>query len=136
MAEDFYTFYNWELTGPSRYHCRPIGPDYFDWLFSMLAGTGLTFLFRCNLAGRVYYRSRLMVPFDHGCVVHTNPDAAYWHRVAESMEGCDPLAEAVRAARRHGVPIWAWFNWNEFQSIREDWAEWVDPVWYERPRKY
>jgi len=136
MAGQFTKFYTYDLTDPPRYHYRPIDGEYFDWLFSMLEGTGLTFLYRCNTAGRAYYPSRLMAQFDHDCVDHNNPKAAFWHRVAEALDGCDPFAEAVRAARRHGVPIWAWFNWNEFQCIREDWAKWVDPVWYEKPRKY
>ena len=126
----------WDPSDPPRYHHRAIDGEYFDWLFSMLEGTGVTFMFRCNLAGRAYYHSRLMTPFDHACVEHRNPDAQFWHRVADSLDGCDPLAEAVGAARRHGVPIWAWFNWNEFHCVRKDWLYLIDPLWYARPRKY
>ena len=136
MASEFKKFYTWDPSDPPRYHCRAVDAAYFDWLFSMLAGTGLTFLYRCNLAGRAYYRSMLMAPFDHSCVDQHNPQAAIWHRVANVLDGCDPLAEAVRAAKRHRVPIWAWFNWNEFQCLRRDWVYLVDPVWYETPRKY
>lgn len=136
MAQDFRLFYTWDPSDPPRYHCRPLDGAYFDWLFSMLAGTGLTFLYRCNLAGRAYYPSRLLAPFDHGCVEHRNPDAAFWHRVADTLDGCDPLAEAVRAARRHHVPIWAWYNWNEFQCVRRDWLYLIDPEWYAAPRHY
>ena len=46
------------------------------------------------------------------------------------------LAEAVRAGRRYGVPVWAWHNWNEFQCIRPGWLYQIDPVWCERPQKY
>lgn len=134
--DDFKLFYPWDPSDPPRYHHRRIDGDYFDWLFSMLEGTGLTFTYRCNLAGRAYYPSRLMAPFDHDCVEGRNPDAAYWHRVADVLDGCDPLAEAVRAARRHSVPIWAWFNWNEFQCVRPDWLYLVDPQWYATPRRY
>ena len=92
-------FYNWDPTDPPRYHKDPIDADYFDWLFAMLEGTGLTFLYRCNTAGRTYYPSRLMAPFDHSCVDHNNEQAAFWHQVADMLDGCDPLAEAVRAGR-------------------------------------
>jgi hypothetical protein len=129
-------FYNWDPTDPPRYHKDPIDADYFDWLFAMLEGTGLTFLYRCNTAGRAYYPSRLMAPFDHSCVDHNNEQAAFWHRVADMLDGCDPLAEAVRAGRRYNVPVWAWSNWNEFQCVRPGWLYQIDPVWYERPRKY
>ena len=136
MNQDFKRFYPWDPSDPPRVHLRRIAGAYFDWLFAMREGTGLTFMYRCNLAGRAYYPSRLMAPFDHGCVDHRNPGAGIWHRVAEMIEGCDPLAEAVRAARRHGVPIWTWFNWNEFQCVRPDWLSLVDPEWYEQPRRY
>ena len=136
MGEPFRVFYPWDPSDPPRYHCRTVDGEYFEWLFSQLEGTGLTFLYRCNLAGRAYYPSRRMAPFDHTCIDHTNPDAQLWHRVADVLDGCDPLAEAVRAARRHDVPIWAWFNWNEFQCIRRDWLSLIDPVWYDNPRRY
>lgn len=129
-------FYNWDPTDSPRYHKNPIDADYFDWLFAMLEGTGLTFMFRCNTAGRTYYPSRLMAPFDHSCVDPGNEQAAVWHRVADMLDRCDPLAEAVRAGRRYGVPVWAWYNWNEFQHVRPGWLYQIDPVWYERPRKY
>ena len=135
-TEEFTIFYNWDPSDPPRYHHKPIDAEYFEWLFSMLECTGVTFLYRCNLAGRAYYPSRAMAPFDHSCVEHRNPKAAIWHKVADVLDGCDPLAEAVRAARRHNVKIWAWFNWNEFQNIRRDWLYLIDPVWYESPRKY
>ena len=138
MNSKFKMFYTWDPSDPPRYHHKVVDGEYFEWLFSMLAGTGVTFLYRCNLAGRAYYPSRIMAPFDHSCAERSNPnpEAALWHRVADMLDVCDPFAEAVRAARWHGVPIWAWFNWNEFQCIRRDWVYLVDPVWYEQPRKY
>lgn len=136
MKNDFKCFYPWDPSDPPRLHHRAIDGDYFDWLFAMLEGTGLTFMYRCNLAGRTYYPSRHMAPFDHSCVDHRNPDAAIWHKVANTVEGCDPLAEALRAARRHGIEIWGWFNWNEFQCVRPDWLTLIDPEWYEAPRHY
>ena len=136
MPDSFRTFYTYDPTDPPRFHGRVVDGEYFEWLFSMLEGTGLTFLFRCNLAGRAYYPSHAMATFDHGCVDAHNPEAQYWHRVADMMDACDPLAEAVRAARKHDMPIWGWWNWNEFQCVRRDYVYLVDPVWYERPRKY
>jgi len=53
-----------------------------------------------------------------------------------SDNGAEFTANAVRAARRYGVSIWAWWNWNEFQNVRRDWLKMIDPQWYERPRKY
>lgn len=136
MTKPFRLFYTLDMTDPPRFHHRPIDAEYFEWLFSMLEGTGVTVLYRCNLAGRCYYPSRVMAPFDHACVDHDNPAAQYWHRVADMLDGLDPFAEAVRAARRHDVPVWAWWNWNEFQCIRRHVLYLVDPLWYERPRKY
>ena len=136
MVVPFRTFYTYDPTDPPRFHDRVVDGEYFDWLFGMLAGTGLTFLFRCNLAGRTYYPSRAMAPFGHECVAADNPAAQYWHRVADMMDACDPLAEAVRAARKYDVPIWGWWNWNEFQCVRRDYVYLIDPVWFERPRKY
>ena len=65
----------------------------------------MTFLYRANLCGRSYYRNRLMSPFDQATVDQENPQAQMWRKTAAMMEGCDPLAEAVRAARRHGIRI-------------------------------
>ena len=132
----FTLFYTYDPTDPPRFHKEVCDGAYFDWLFDTLEGTGLTFLYRCNLAGRAYYPSKLMAPFDHDCVDPYNPEAQYWHRVADMMDACDPLAEAVRAARAHGVPVWAWFNWNEFQCVRADHLSLIDPTWYAAPRKY
>ena len=134
--QPFLLFYNYDPTDPPRFHRGAVGRDYFDWLFSLLAGTGLTFLFRCNTAGRAYYPSQVMAPFDHGCVDPHNPAAQYWHRVADMLDLGDPLAAAMEAARRHRVPIWAWVNWNEFQCVRRDYVSLIDPVWYAAPRKY
>ena len=136
MANDFTLFYNWDPSDPPRFHSRAIDRAYFDWLFDMLEGTGVTFLYRCNLAGRAYYPSSLMSRFDHGCIDHRNEKAQFWHRVADMLDGADPLADAVDAARRHGVAIWVWWNWNEFQNVREGWLNLADPLWYERPRNY
>lgn len=136
IPDKFTKFYTYDLSDPPRYHNKKINYEYFDWLFSILAGTGLTFMYRCNLAGRAYYHSNYMAHFDHSCVEHKNPDADMWHKVAYAIEGCDPFAEAVRAAKKHKVPVWAWVNWNEFQCIRKDWLYLIDPVWYEKPRKY
>ena len=133
---DFKLFYDWDPSDPPRYHCRVIDADYFEWLFSLLEGTGVTFMYRCNLAGRAYYPSKLMSPFDRNCVESANPDAAAWYRLADMLEACDPLAEAVKAGRRHKIPVWAWFNWNEFQNVRPNWVYLVDPVWYKEPRQY
>lgn len=132
----FSLFYNFDPTDPPRVHHRAIDAEYWDWLFGMLQETGLTFSYRCNTAGRAYYHSRHLARFDHDCVERQNPDAAVWHRVAEMLEGHDPLACAVAAARKHGVPIRAWLNFNEFQNVRRDWVYLIDPVWYEKPRKY
>jgi hypothetical protein len=130
-------FYTWDLSDPPRYHAEPIGPDYFDWLFSRLAGTGITFLFRCNLSGRTYYPSTLMSPIDRSVIDPDNPKALQmWQRVVQVLEDCDPLAEAVRAARKYKVPIWAWWNWQEFQNVRRGWISMIDPTWYQNPRKY
>ena len=129
-------FYNFDPTDPSRYHDRTIDGAYFDWLMEMLAGTGVALLFRANLAGRAYYPSRLMATFDHATVNHDNPDAWRFHRVADMMEACDPLAEAVRAGRRHGIPVWIWWNWNEWHNVRPDWIDVNDRAWYDKPRKY
>ena len=136
MADEFQLFYNYDPSDPPRYHCRAIDDEYFDWLFGMLEGTGVTFLYRCNLAGRAYYHSRLMARFDHDCVEWRNPKAQFWHRVADILDGGDPLASAVKAARRHGIPIWGWFNWNEFHSVRRDWIYAIEPEWFEKPRKF
>jgi len=65
----------------------------------MLEGTGLTFLFRCNLAGRVYYPSRLMAMFDHDCIDPRNPDGATWKRIADAVQGCDLLFRPNRRSR-------------------------------------
>ena len=130
-------FYTWDLSDPSRFHHEPIDGTYFDWLFSRLAGTGITFLFRCNLAGRTYYHSELMKPMDESAINSSNPQALeMWRTVTRVLEVCNPLAEAVRAARKYDVPIWAWWNWQEFQCVRRGWLELIDPTWYENPRKY
>lgn len=134
--QPFRTFFNFDPTDPSRFHKGPIDEEYFDWLFSLLEGTGLTFLYRCNTAGRTYYHSKVMAAFDHECVDPYNEEAQYWHRTAEMMDIGDPFAAAVKAARKHDVPIWAWCNWNEFQNTRQDYLSLIDPVWYESPRKY
>jgi len=136
MSKEFELFYPFDLTDPSRYHYKVIDGEYFDWLFSHLAGTGLTFLYRMNAAGRCYYPSRHMTMFDHASVDYGNPDAQYWHRVPEALEGSDLLAEAVQAAKRHGVKVWAWWNWNEWQNIRQGYIDLVDREWYDKPRKY
>ncbi|MFH1616939.1 MAG: hypothetical protein ABIG61_17875, partial [Planctomycetota bacterium] len=60
MSSEFKMFYTFDPSGPPRYHHKLIDEEYFEWLFSMLEGTGLTFLYRCNLAGRAYYQSKLM----------------------------------------------------------------------------
>ncbi len=60
----FTIFYPWDPSDPPRYHNAPVDRDYFDWLFSNLAGTGVTFLYRCNLSGRAYYPSKLLQPWD------------------------------------------------------------------------
>ena len=91
MAEDFKLFYTWTLSGPARYHRRSVDGEYFEWLFSMLEGTGVTFLYRCNVAGRAYYPSRYMSAFDHTCVDRRNPEAAAWHGVADVLDNCDPF---------------------------------------------
>jgi hypothetical protein len=113
-----------------------IDGGYFDRLFDLLEGTGVTFLYRANLCGRSYYRSRLMSPFDQATVDHDNPDAQIWRKTAAMMEGCDPLAEAVRAARQHGVPIYVWWNWNEWHNVRAGFLDLNDRTWYDKPRKY
>lgn len=136
ISKSFTTFYTFDPTDPSRYHHRVVDADYFDWLFENLAGTGLTFLYRCNLAGRAYYPSRLMAPFDEGCIDPSHDAAPRWRKVVDMMSTGDPLASAVKAARKHGVPIWIWWNWNEFQCIRKGCLSLIDPVWYDRPRKY
>ena len=132
----FPLFFNYDPSDPPRVHRGPIDAGYWDWLFSMLEGTGLTFQYRCNLAGRAYYPSQYMAPFGPECIECRNPDARAWHRVAEILDGRNPLADAVAAARRHAVPIIAWFNFNEFQCTRPGWLYLIDPTWYERPRKY
>ena len=136
MTQPFNTFYTFDLCDPTRYHHKTIDADYFDWLLSLLAGTGLTLLFRANVAGRCYYRSQLMSSFDRASINHENPDAQLWQHIPDMMDTCDPLAEAVRAARRHNVPIWIWWNWNEWQNVRRDWLDLNDRVWYDNPRKY
>ncbi|MFH1614245.1 MAG: hypothetical protein ABIG61_04065, partial [Planctomycetota bacterium] len=60
MSHEFEMFYTFDPSDPPRYHHKLIDEEYFEWLFSMLEGTGLTFLYRCNLAGRAYYQSKLM----------------------------------------------------------------------------
>ena len=132
----FDLFFNFDPTDPSRYHRNTIDGEYFDWLCDMLAGTGTILLYRANVAGRCYYRSRLMSPFDHATVNHRNPDAWRFQRIADMMDACDPLAEAVRAGRRHGVHVWIWWNWNEWHNVRRDWLDLNDRAWYDRPRKY
>ena len=138
MSDKFRLFYNWDPSDPPRAHYQLIDREYFEWLFSMLEGTGLTFLYRCNLSGRAYYRSRWMAQFDHDCInaQNSSEELQLWHKVADMLAGCDPLAEAVTAARRHGVEIWGWFNWNEFQCVRQGCLDYIDPLWYREPRKY
>ena len=88
-------FYTWDLSDPPRFHHEPIDGTYFDWLFSRLAGTGITFLFRCNLAGRTYYHSELMKPMDESAINSSNPQALeMWRTVTRVLEVCNPLAEA------------------------------------------
>ncbi len=135
-SSDFKIFYNWDMSDPPRYHHKPIDGEYFDWLFSMLEGTGVTFMYRCNLAGRAYYPSKIMKPFSCDCVDEKNPDAQIWYKISDILERCDPLKQATIAARKYNVSIWVWFNWNEFQNIRRNWLYLIDPVWYESPRKY
>jgi hypothetical protein len=136
MADNFELFYVYDLTSPGAHHCRTLDATYFDWLFSKLEGTGVTFLYRINIAGRCYYHSKLMAAFDHASVDPQCPQGEMWHRLADMLDGCDPLAEAVRAARRYNVPIWGWWNWNEWQNVRIGYIDLVDRVWYDKPRKY
>ncbi len=135
MKDKFTLFYSFD-PGNGPFHNKLIDAEYFDWLFKQLAGTNTTFMYRMNVAGRCFYPSRLMAPFDHASVDYHNPKAQYWRKLAVMLEGCDPFAEAVRAARRHGVPIWAWWNWNEWQNVRPGYLDLVDRVWYDKPRKY
>jgi hypothetical protein len=134
----FDLFFNYDPSDPPRVHHKQIDPAYWDWFFEMLEGTGLTFHYRCNLAGRAYYHSRHMARFGRECIDHRNAQAnsAQWHRVADILDGHDPLADAAAAARRHGVAVNAWFNFNEFHCARRGWLDLTDPLWYERPRKY
>ncbi len=129
-------FYTYDPTDPPRYHCRVIDDSYFDWLLSSLAGTGLTFLYRCNLAGRAYYPSQHLDAFDEDCIDASHESASRWARVTAMMRAGDPLAAAVRAARKHDVPIWIWWNWNEFQNVRKGCLSLIDSYWYDRPRSY
>src|SRR3990172_2755525 len=100
MTAKFTMFYNWDGGNPPCYYPKTIDGEYFDWLFSMLEETGVTFLYRANVAGRSFYPSKLMSPFDHASVDGNNSDAQIWHAVANMMDNCDSLAETVRAARQ------------------------------------
>lgn len=136
-AHPFKLFYTFDLGNPACFHHRPIDGKYFDWLFDLLEGTGITFLYRCNWSGRTYYPSRLMKPFDSSCIEQRNPKAVeMWKPFVTLLETCDPFAEAVRAGKEHGIPVWAWWNWNEFQNVRTNWLYLIDPEWYRQPRKY
>ena len=136
MNSDFKIVFVFDPASVGSHHRKPLDGEYFEWLFSQLEGTGITFLYRANLAGRAFYPSQLMAPFDHASVDYANPKSQYWHRLADMLEGCDPLAEATRSARRHGISLWAWWNWNEWQNVRPQYLDLVDRVWYDQPRKY
>lgn len=118
--------YDASATGPN--HGRCIDADYWEWLFAMLEGTGVTFMYRMNLAGRAFYPSRLVAPFDHASVDRANPEARRWYQLSDMLTKADPLAEAVRAAHRHGIRFWAWWNWNEWQNVRVGHIDVVDRV--------
>ena len=135
-TDRFKIFYTFDPSDPSRGHRTVIDASYFEWLFDLLGGTGITFLYRVNLCGRAYYRSRLLSPFDQATVDAYNPDAQYWRKTAAMMETCDPLAEAVRAARQRGIPLYVWWNWNEWHNVRRDFLDLNDRTWYDKPRKY
>ena len=131
MNGEFTMFYNWDGSNPPCYYPKLVDEEYFDWLFSMLEKTGLTFLYRANLAGRSFYPSKLMAPFDHASVDSSNSDARIWRAVADMMDRCDPLAETVHAAGQRGIRVWVWWNWNEWQTVRPGYLDLVDRTWCE-----
>lgn len=135
-ADSFEIVYVFDPASVCSNHKHTCDGSYWEWLFGMLEGTGTTFLYRVNLSGRAFYRSDRMARFDHATVDRSNPKAQYWHGIADMLDACDPLAEAAGAARRHGIPIWAWWNWNEWQNVRLGYLDLVDREWYDQPRRY
>lgn len=138
MKSDFEILLTFDLGMNARYNARPVDGAYFDWVFDEIAEHApdrFVLLYRANLAGAVFYRSQVFKPWDETCAVRSEPLMDYL-RIAEMMKRCDPMAEAVRAARERDLPIYVWLNWCEFHAVRQNALRLVDDYWCERPRKY
>ena len=132
--DKFELFINYDISDPPRYHCRPVARDYFDWIMEQVAANDATIFWRTNLAGRAYFHGTHMAAFDHSCVL--GPLSEDWHKVANILDEYDPLAEAVRAAHKHGARIFAYMPMNEFVCYRHGALNLIDPVWWEQPRHF
>ena len=132
--KDFQILFNYDWSDPPRYHRRPIDREYFDSIMQDVASVNGTILWRTNLAGRAYFHSRHMAPFEHACVLSER--CGDWHKVAEPLTRLDPLAEAVRAARKHGARIFAYMPMNEWACLRVGDLDLVDPTWWKDPTHF
>lgn len=131
---DLQLLFNYDFSDPPRYHHRPIDRDYFDRVMERVASVNGTILWRTNLAGRAYFHSSHMARFEAACVLSER--CADWHKVAEPIARLDPLAEAVRAAHRHGARIYAYMPMNEWACCRIGDIDLVDPVWWADPTHF
>ena len=123
--------------GEAQHHRGTIDESYFEWVFSQAEGKDVTVLFRTNWTGMAYYHSKYIDPLHHENIPASPDQEAYnYHKVVEMCERLDLFGEAVKAAKRHGVKIMAWFNLFEWQCIRAGYIEIRDRLWHNSPRKY
>ena len=119
---------NVDLSDPPRYHVGLCDEAWIDSIFARCAEHGVSrMLWRVSL-GRAYYHSRVLKPVDRDC-------GERWSTVAEVVERLDPLACAVKSARRHGVEILAWFPFTEMH-ISKTGLNLIDPFFNQRRDLY
>ena len=115
---------NLDISDPPRYQVTPCDEAWIDGIFAKCKAHGVQrMLWRVSL-GRAYYHSRLMQPADREC-------GEQWAPVAEVLERLDPLECAVRAAKRHGVEILAWYPFSETYVSKRD-VKLIDPFFSKR----
>lgn len=131
--DDFELLINYDISDPPRWHYKAIEPDYFDWVMEQIAKNNATIFWRTNLAGRAYFHSKYMTRFDHSCVLSER--CSDWHKVAAAVK-LDPLAQAVRAAKKHGARIFAYMPMNEWACMRPHDLNLMDPQWWKDPSHF
>ena len=119
---------NVDPSDPPRYNVVPCDEEWVDSIFAKGKAHGVKrMLWRVSL-GRAYYHSKLMTPVDRAC-------GERWAPVADFVERLDPLACAVRSAKRHGVEIIAWYPFSETHISKPE-LDLTDPFFRKRRDLY